>query len=147
MNLIKFFFNHPVQDLFKKRVAEKIIKNIFNDEKISPSELSVIFVDDKYLTRLHDEYLNDTSQTDVITFNLSDEHKDLKGEIYISVERAEAQSGEYETDFIEELYRYIIHGVLHLCGYEDKEDEARVAMKEKEEYYLQLISHPKTMDS
>lgn len=147
MNLINFFYNHPVPDLFNKRVAEKIIKNIFDDEKISPSELSFIFVDDKYLTRLHDEYLNDKSQTDVITFDVSDEQKDLKGEIYISVERAKDQSGEYGTDINEELYRYVIHGVLHLCGYEDKEDEARVAMKEKEEYYLQRIAHQKTMDS
>lgn len=147
MNLINFFFNHPVPDLFKKSVAEKIITNIFDDEKINPSELSVIFVDDNYLTRLHDEYLNDTSKTDVITFDLSDKQKDLKGEIYISVDRAEVQSREYGTDFTEELYRYVIHGVLHLCGFEDIKNEARVIMKEKEEYYLQFISHQKTMEN
>ncbi|MFM9910999.1 MAG: rRNA maturation RNase YbeY, partial [Chitinophagaceae bacterium] len=86
---------------------------------------------------INQQFLNHDFYTDIITFNLS-ESVNLKGEIYISLERVLENSFQYKTSRKEELHRVIFHGALHLCGYNDKSKADKLLMRRKEDAYLNL---------
>ena len=99
---------------------------------LQPESIDIILVDDDTLREMHKIYLDDDSVTDVMTFNLSDD-KSIEGEIYISVPRATAQSLEYGVTLLQELVRLIIHGCLHLAGYDDQVEDNLKEMKNIED--------------
>ena len=86
---------------------------------------AVFLVDDAEIGRVHGDYFDDPSPTDVITFPLGN-----YGEILVGVETARRQAGEFGAEFDRELALYVVHGVLHLCGYEDQSEAGRVRMAE-----------------
>ena len=102
-------------------------------------ELSFIFCADEYLKKINIKYLNHDYFTDVITFDYSKE-KLLFGDIYISTDRVRENSKTYNTYFNEELFRVIIHGVLHLCGFNDKTEDEKNLIRSKENEFLSLIN-------
>ncbi len=113
----------------------QLIHNVTGGENLSIRAISVIFVNDAYIRKLHHKYLNDDRETDVMTFNLNNsEHPEA--EIYISVDRAKAQAKEFGVTLLEEICRLIVHGMLHLKGYDDKSVAEQNRMREKEDYYL-----------
>jgi probable rRNA maturation factor len=95
--------------------------------------ISYIFCSDNYLLDLNEQYLNHDTLTDIITFHYS-KPPSIEGDIFISIERVRENAQIYRVAFEQELYRVIIHGVLHLCGYSDKTpaDKARMTEKENE---------------
>ena len=99
---------------------------------------SVIFVDIQEIIALHRDYLNDPSPTDVITFDVGDDA--VEGEIYLCPQQAKIQAEEYGVSFREEVIRLIIHGILHLKGYNDIEAEERREMKTLENELVTLYS-------
>ena len=100
--------------------------------------ITVILQDDEAITRLHKDYLDDNTPTDVITFDLSEpDEEEGEGEIYISVDRAKENSQTYKVSLFSEVYRLIIHGLLHLMGFDDHTDVERTAMREKEDTILE----------
>jgi len=99
---------------------------------------NIIFVSDKELAEMHHRYLNDPSPTDVITFNLGSD--EIEGEIYISSERAKTQSKEYNVSFENELIRLVVHGLLHLAGYDDLSESDYREMKQKENYFVEYFT-------
>lgn len=125
-----------IPDKLDKNSIKNIVKSIFNDFQIPFQHINIIFVSDQYLKILHRDYLDDNTLTDVITFDLTDEGNSLFGEIYVSSERAGEQAGLLGKSWLEELYRYIIHGVLHLCGMNDMKEHDREQMRKKENEYL-----------
>lgn len=116
------------------KTLKKKIRAICDDISLNAKSVTVVFVTDDYLTEMHAHYLNDPDKTDVITFNLGDD--EIEGEIYISHERAGEHAGRFGVSFDEEVFRLIIHGLLHLAGFNDLEDEQRVVMKESENSLL-----------
>ena len=88
-----------------------------------PPEVGVVMIDDPAIAQLHGDYFADPSPTDVITFPYG-----IDGEIVISVETAERQGIEFGTSTEWELALYLVHGILHLCGYEDHSEAGRAAM-------------------
>ena len=119
------------------RQIENIILETCRIIDLSASSIDIIFTDDSTISSLHGTYLNDSSPTDVITFDLGDD--EIEGEIYISVERAKLQAEEYRVTLKEELTRLIVHGLLHLKGYDDREETDRRIMKEKEDALVKLF--------
>lgn len=101
--------------------------------------LSVIFTGDEQIISLNRDFFNKDRPTDVIAFNLQDEADDVWGEIYISLERAAEQAAEWKVSRQEETARLLIHGLLHLYGYDDLQPETRGAMTAKEDHYLNLL--------
>tara|TARA_B110000444_G_scaffold260108_1_gene305965 strand:+ start:921 stop:1343 length:423 start_codon:yes stop_codon:yes gene_type:complete len=101
-------------------------------------QLNYIFCDDSYLHKINLEFLKHDTYTDIITFDdsLGDE---LIADIYISIERVEENASIYSVSFQNELYRVIVHGLLHLCGYTDKTDQALDQMRGKEDKYLAVL--------
>jgi len=115
-----------------------ISETIIHENKIL-GELSYIFCSDEFLYQMNLEYLNHDTYTDIITFNYCEE-KTISGDIFISIDRIKENSIEYNTSFENEMNRVIIHGVLHLIGYNDKTDEQQNEMTVKEDFYLSLYS-------
>jgi len=95
-------------------------------------ELSIVFVDDADLAQMHADWLNDPTLTDVITFDLRDDPSGPAGELYVSVERALAVAARRQASPLRELLLYVVHGVLHLCGFDDHEAADRRRMRAAE---------------
>ena len=134
------FFSEGLSFLLKnkKKIREWIIFSV-QLEKKEPGDINYIFCSDEYLHNLNIKYLNHDTYTDIITFNYSENTCEISGEIYISIERVKENAQKYKATFPEELYRVMIHGVLHLLGYKDKTRIDAQIMRDKEDYYLSLL--------
>jgi len=115
----------------------KWITKTIEEEACKVEEISYIFCDDAYLLEKNIEYLNHNTLTDIISFDYS-VGKTISGDIFISIERVKENAKEFNVDFLDELHRVIIHGILHYCGYKDKTSEEKKEMRSKENYYLSL---------
>ena len=96
------------------------------------ANISVVFVDSRYCKSINQKYLKHNYITDVISFTLDDAEV-LEGEIYVNLDRARQQATEYNVSFANEVARLVIHGALHLIGYNDHLQDDRKAMNETEE--------------
>ena len=114
-----------------KTVAEKYDKKI--------GEIAYIFCDDAKILEVNKTYLQHDYFTDIITFDYC-EGAVLNGDIFISLDTVRANAQEFGVTFENELHRILIHGILHLCGQEDKIPEARLEMTRKENEALQMIT-------
>jgi rRNA maturation RNase YbeY len=106
---------------------------------LEPSEISIIFCDDEYLRTINTQYLGHNYYTDIITFDYSSNNQ-ISGDLFVSTDRVIENAHKNNVTFIDELYRVIIHGVLHLCGFNDKSDEEKVEIRKKENHFLNLIN-------
>ena len=134
--MIKF---HAITDfeIADKSILKKWIKKVVKKEGSAIAELNFIFCDDEYLLEKNKTFLKHDTLTDIITFDYSEKNT-LTGDVYISIERVKENAQNYEVSFKNELHRVIIHGVLHLLGYKDKNEKHQKEMKEKEDFYLSL---------
>lgn len=101
-------------------------------------EIAVILCSDDYLLEMNRKHLNHDYHTDIITFDYSEGMR-VSGDLFISIDTVRNNAREYGEDFLRELHRVIIHGVLHLCGYGDKSPDEAVVMRSKEDFYLNLL--------
>ncbi len=124
----------------EKDLVEKIIKKVLTDYKIQNGYISFIFGSDELLASLKKEYFHQDYWTDVIAFRLNSYNKKyVDGEIYISLPRAKENSEKFGEPFEKEVARLIIHGALHLLGFEDETDQEKNKMRKIEEKYLSLL--------
>ena len=105
-------------------------------------EVSVVFTTDAELARLHREWLDDAAPTDVIAFDLGEDLPGPAAELYVSLERARLVAAERGGDAGRELALYLVHGALHLCGYDDREPAERRAMRAAEGAVLAELGYP-----
>lgn len=128
----KFLFDH-------RRDCTKWIKDTILEEggthPRKVGDISVIFCSDEYLLNINKQYLSHDYYTDVITFDNS-EGNILSGDIFISTDTVRTNAISYKQEFLTELHRVIIHGILHLLGYDDLTKEQSDVMRLKEDYYL-----------
>lgn len=124
-------------DYDKGNTVSWIIK-IVEDHNRSISSINYIFCTDDQLHKINLEHLGHDTYTDIITFNYSDEETIVESDIYISLDRVKENAKELKKGFDEELHRVMIHGVLHLLGYNDKTEGEKLAMREKENACLSL---------
>jgi probable rRNA maturation factor len=115
------------------------IEKVAKAEKAKIGSLSYVFCTDSYLLGINQEYLDHDTLTDIITFDFTEFPGLLDGEIYISIPRVRENAKSLKIEFINELHRVIIHGVLHLLGYKDKTTKAKAQMRAIEEKYLRLL--------
>jgi len=119
------FFN-----LWLVEIAKSYRKNL--------GQLSYIFVSDEYLLKMNVEHLGHDFYTDIITFNYNEENS-LSGDLFISYDRIKSNANEFGNGSVyDELCRVMVHGLLHLIGYNDKSDLESLNMKTQEEYCLKL---------
>jgi probable rRNA maturation factor len=135
---IEFYFEEvDIPGFSEKEIREWIIRTIVIEEG-SPGEVTFIFCNDSYLLNMNIQYLQHDTLTDIITFDYCAEMGNVSGDIFISLDRVRENATELNLSFEEELKRVIIHGVLHLLGYNDKEASDEALMRRKENYYLTL---------
>ena len=105
---------------------------------ITPGELSIVFVNDEEIGQIHDDFMDDPAPTDVITFP-ADTEMESAGEIIVSVDHAQSKAIELGETFSDELSLYLIHGWLHLAGYDDRNDSDRAAMRAAEQKAIGIL--------
>jgi len=141
MSAIRFFEEDIRFNLQQKLLIKKWIKTTIKEEGHKLSELNIIFCSDAYLLHINQSYLQHDYLTDIITFDTSEESNKIEGEIYISIDRVKENAASLNIPIYLEICRIIIHGVLHLCGYQDKTDSEKRIMSEKENYYLNRLNN------
>ena len=135
------YFCEDIRFTYKNKLANnRWLKMVAGSEIRKIGDINVIFCSDNYILDVNMKYLQHDYFTDIITFDYC-EGKVLSGDLFISVDSVRENSIEFGTDFEEELHRVIVHGVLHLIGYDDHTEEDKKVMRQKENYYLQMRSH------
>jgi len=107
------------------------------DKKIG--EIAYIFCSDKKILEVNNQYLKHDYYTDIITFDYS-EGSVISGDIFISLDTVKSNAQDFGVDFEHEILRILIHGILHLCGQEDKTNEQRNEMTGKENLALEKFN-------
>jgi rRNA maturation RNase YbeY len=116
------------------------ISSLISVEEFETGDITIVFCNDDYLLEVNRSYLNHDYYTDIITFDYS-ENKTISGDLFISLDRVKENAGIYQVSFHHELVRVVFHGILHLCGYNDKYTEDIKLMREKEDLFLkQFVS-------
>ena len=115
-----------------------ICNSICTDYGHDSGSITFIFSTDDRLRQLKKEFFQQDVFTDVISFNLEDEGEPVEGEIYISLERVTENATHYKAEFLNELKRIIIHGVLHVMGLDDLTPKEKTEMTRLENHYLGL---------
>jgi probable rRNA maturation factor len=124
--------------LDRRRELKSWLNKVAKTEKKKIGQLDIIFCTDDYLLDLNRKHLNHDYYTDIITFNYSDNQTHISGDLYISLDRVNENARTFGSTGEEEIKRVIVHGLLHLIGYDDTNDEKKRMMKEKEDLYLGL---------
>lgn len=116
------------------------LKEVVLEENKTLQSIRFIFCKDEYLHQINVAYLDHDTLTDVITFPYSDKEEIINGEIYISMDRVKENAATFKVSVLQELSRIMVHGVLHLCGYDDKDDNSKKKMGKKEDFYLKKLT-------
>lgn len=137
---VRFFSQSlPFKISKPKKIKSWILQTYENEHVNKNIDLNIVFCTDEELLEINQSYLNHDFYTDIITFPLDEDEKQLEAELYISLERVKENSNTLNVSFELELYRVIIHGVLHLCGYDDTDNHNKEIMRDKESYYLSKL--------
>ncbi|NBB19739.1 rRNA maturation RNase YbeY [Runella sp. CRIBMP] len=134
--MIQFFIEDVDFKVPQSRKTKSWLQSIIKAEGFSLNQLNYIFCSDEYLLNVNRQYLDHDFYTDIITFDNSEEEAVVEGDIFISIDRVKDNAQELNKPFEEELRRVLAHGILHLVGYDDKEDEQEQEMRAKEDFYL-----------
>jgi rRNA maturation RNase YbeY len=118
--------------------AKQVVTSVLESEGITDGNVNIILTNDERVRQLKKQFFDIDVFTDVISFNLEDEGEHLEGEIYISWDRVIENASTFKVSNNNELKRIIIHGILHLCGYDDQTPNDKKKMQELENKYLEV---------
>ena len=135
--MIKFHFETKFI-LNNQRELQKWIDAVITSEKKVLGDLNYIFCSDEYLLKKNIKYLDHDTLTDIITFNYC-VGEIINSDIMISIDRVKENSSIFENSFSDELHRVMIHGVLHLIGYDDQTKKEKQIIRDKEDFYLKKL--------
>ena len=136
--MIRFHFTNSFT-LKNKRKIKNWLKDTIVNEKKKVGDINYIFCSKQYLKKMNNDYLSKNYETDVISFDFSNDDK-ISGDIYISSETVKKNSIIFNVCFNNELKRVMVHGLLHLLNYNDKSNQEKKIMREKENFYIKLNS-------
>jgi rRNA maturation RNase YbeY len=137
---IEVYFVKTDEIYINRNKVVDIINFLVTSENYITGNISIIFTSDRYLAKINKDYLGHNYYTDTISFPAVYKKK-VSGDIYISLNAIKQNAIKYSNGIFEsELFRIIIHGVLHLCGHSDSTIEERKLMTEKENFYLKKLN-------
>jgi probable rRNA maturation factor len=140
MNCEINFFNESISYVIRKKgILRKWISTTIEREGKVGGELNFILCDDAFLSELNYKYLKHKTLTDILTFSFDDENGYLGGDIFISLPRVKENALKFNQRTEDELHRVMIHGVLHLIGYNDSSKQGKMEMRGRENFYLDLL--------
>ena len=137
--MITYYSEEIKIPVFPKRKISQWIKQVAGKFGKRVGDISYVFCSDSKIVEVNKEYLNHDYYTDIITFDYS-ENDVISGDIFISVDTVLTNAEKFGETFNNELYRVVIHGVLHLCGIDDKACGARAIMEGHENDALKMLS-------
>lgn len=137
--MINFFIEDTEFKLKGKNNFKSWLKKVADNEGFKVKDLNYIFCSDEYLHKINVDYLDHDTLTDIITFDNSEDESTIDGDIFVSIERVKENSETLNTVFDEELKRVIVHGLLHLCGYDDNSVEDKAEMRHLESEYILIF--------
>ena len=132
-NIINDYNEKLVYDV---SLVNQLVNSVFLGEHQAKAEVNIILTNRESLSSLKKQYFNVDQFTDVIAFNLEDKDEDIEGEVYISIDDVLENSKAFSVTFNNEFKRVLIHGVLHLLGYDDHEEDDIKIMRDLEQKYL-----------
>lgn len=135
--MIDFNFEDVEFDLPDKNTLTDWIKLAVESEGKTLGDITYVFCSDEYLWNMNKQYLNHDYYTDIITFDYV-KNGVISGDLFISYDRIKDNAEKFNVSHETELLRVMIHGVMHLVGYDDMTDEDEVKIHEREDYYLNL---------
>ena len=132
------YFNVDISFVFKgKTLNNRWLRMVAGSEVRRIGDISIIFCSDNYILDVNMRYLQHDYFTDIITFDYCEGDR-LSGDLFISIDSVRENALYYGAEFEDELNRVMVHGLLHLIGYDDHTEEEQKVMREKEDYYLSL---------
>ena len=135
--MIRYFQEDIRYELKQKMQNNRWLKMVAGSEMRRIGDINIIFCSDNYILDVNMRYLQHDYFTDIITFDYCE--KDiLSGDLFISIDSVRENALFYGTEFVDELNRVMVHGLLHLIGYDDHSEEETAVMRQKENYYLQM---------
>lgn len=123
----------------KRRDTSAWIKRVTAEHGVKIGDIAYIFCDDEKILEVNREYLQHDYYTDIITFDYTEENV-ISGDLFISLDTVRSNSEQLGVPYEQELYRVIIHGILHLCGIDDKAEGARAIMEGEENKALAMLT-------
>ena len=136
-----FFHNEDVIfTLQNKNAKKRWLLGVVSSFDFKVGDINVVFCSDNYLLDINKQYLSHDYYTDIITFNYCKDNN-ISGDLFISVDRVEENAVKSKTSFLLEINRVIVHGVLHLCGFNDKTPNEKREMRELENKFLTILNN------
>lgn len=135
---ISFYAEDTELPAIPKRAVSNWIKTVAETYGRKTGDISYIFCSDEKILEVNRQYLQHDYYTDIITFDYTSGNK-ISGDLFISLDTVRTNAESFKTDYNEELYRTIIHGILHLCGINDKGPGEREIMEENENKALVVL--------
>jgi len=132
--MINYFFENIDPKKIDSNISIWLEDLIFSENK-KLGDINYIFCDDEYLLKVNQDYLDHDYYTDIITFDYV-KGKTISGDIFVSLPRILDNASTLSQDFESEFRRVLAHGLLHLCGYKDKNEEEESKMRQKEDFYI-----------
>ena len=137
--MVKYFFEDTDFKFSGRRLNNTWLKSVASAESRVLGSVNIIFCSDDYLLNINKKYLSHDYYTDIITFDYC-EMNILSGDLFISIDSVRDNAGFFNVSFSQELDRVMVHGLLHLIGYDDHKDEDIAVMRSKENCYIELKS-------
>jgi len=148
---VRYFYEQTAFRLHAPDQVSQWLSGAAQDEGLTIRQINYIFCPDDYLLEINRKYLNHDYYTDIITFPLSPKNHPLEADIFISIDRVKENAATLHVNFHTELRRVMIHGLLHLAGYDDHDPEQQKRMRAREDHYISkytiMIKHKTTFDS
>jgi len=133
------YYSEQTDFILKGKVKNnQWLRLVCESEIRKPGDISVIFCSDDYILDINNRFLSHDYFTDIITFDYCEGDK-VSGDLFISVDSVKVNAELYGDGFDREIHRVMVHGVLHLIGYDDQTEAEKKIMREKEDYYLSLL--------
>ncbi len=135
---ILFFFEEVDPIEFDFETIQNWVHQVIRHHNKEPREISLIFCSDDFILNLNKKYLNHDYFTDILTFNYS-KGVFISGDLFISIDTVRSNAVSFNIEFEDELYRVIVHGILHLLGFDDTSLEQREEMTKLENFWLKEL--------
>lgn len=137
---ISFFTEDCSYTLPQKQLTKKWLKSVIENFGFSVGTINYIFCSDKEILKINNEYLGHNYYTDIITFPYTENNK-VSSDIFISIDTVKSNSEKFNQNFHDELNRVMVHGVLHLVGFDDKSKSDKIKMREEENKCVKLFNN------
>ena len=134
----QIIFESQVEHTIDTSPLKKWLNRVMVSLGVSNFAITYVLVSDEALLEINRKYLDHDYYTDIVTFDMSDTEETVEGDLFVSLDRIKDNASNLSVSFDTELKRVLVHGVLHLVGYDDKDEKHQAEMRKKEDELLSI---------